>query len=344
MVTMPLRFCRAKYNYSVDNSTGIVTFTNQSFTAQANYIWSFGDGTYSVDSNTIHTYQSGWYYVCLNLYNTDSSCSDVTCKYILIQKPTPTPCVADFTYEYDSIDSKIVHFSNLTFSDSSISVIWLFPGDGTDTTLQPTYDFQAVGNYKVCLLASGPVCADSVCKIIEVIEILPACDAQFTYQLFADTVEGGSPRIAVFTNQSTGDHLTYEWLVNDSLVSQSKDPVYYYPEDGSYKVCLVARNQQFCSDSTCTMINIVSEPVGLADLSSTGLGLFPNPATTEIVINSGVSAIERIRISNMMGNTVYEGSPEGATATISLANWAKGMYLVEVKTTNQLIRKKLTKL
>lgn len=344
VIVMPARYCLAQYTYLVNNTSGEVQFTNQSTGVNSEYIWSFGDGvSFSTDANPIHTYENGWYYVCLNIQNPDSSCSDVDCHFIRIQKPTPTPCIADFNYEYDTVNSKIVHFSNQTFSDSSTSVIWLFPGEQTDTTNQPSFDFQTVGNYTVCLLVSGPLCADSICKTIEVIQVLPVCDANFTYQLFKDTVTGGTPRIAVFNNQSVGNNLSYEWYVNDSLVSINQDPIYYYPTDGFYKVCLVASNQNLCSDSTCQQITILSS-TGIENAQDCGISISPNPALTEVRIDvtDCMEQVEHLTIYSMMGTLAYEQSAEITSVTIPLANWAKGMYIVEVKTTHYLIRKKLS--
>jgi PKD repeat protein len=345
-ITIPPRYCRARYSYSVNNTTGVVSFTNQSIGDQNSYIWSFDDGgALSTDTNPVHTYESGWYYVCLNIQNADSSCKDVACNYIRIQKPTPTPCVADFSYAYDTLNSKIVHFSNETFSDSSISVIWLFPGDQKDTIHNPSFDFQFTGNYTVCLLVSGPLCADSICKTVEVIEILPVCEAVFSYKLFADTVNGGAPRIAVFDNQS-GNNVTYEWWMNDSLVSVVKDPVYYFADNGTYKVCLVVKNQQFCTDSTCELINIQSVPLAIREETQRcPVKLSPNPAETTVSIDLDdcMEPIEYIRIYNMLGTTEYIRYSTGSPVIIPLENLNKGLYIVEVKTTHFLIRKKLNK-
>jgi PKD repeat protein len=347
-ITMPVRFCAAKYTYSIDNNTGTTEFTNMSSGSDMNFIWSFGDGvSFSTDSNPTHTFNTGWYYVCLNIKNGDSSCGDFICQYIRVQKPTPGPCIADFDYSYDSLNSRIVHFSNTTFSDSSTNVIWLFPNDERDTAQQPAFDFEQVGNYTVCMLVSGPLCADSICKTIEVIDILPACKADFTYRLFADTVMGGSPRIAVFTNLSTGTHVSYKWLVNDSLVSEEQAPLYYYPEDGLYTVCLIAYTQNSCFDSICKSISIISNPSGVDEqLHSCSISILPNPAYNEVSVEAGTfgGSVQTICVYDLLGNMIIIQETEKYGMTIPLTNLAKGIYIIEVKTSNNLIRKKMSKL
>jgi PKD repeat protein len=345
-VVIPRRFCKADFSYLTNSLTGEVQFTNTSIGHNSSYIWSFGDGvSFSTDTNPTHIFENGWYYTCLNIQNTDSSCSDVTCNFIRIQKPTPSPCVANFDYTYDSINSKKVYFFNQTFSDSSVHVIWLFPEGKTDSSEQTSHTFNTVGNYTVCMLVSGPLCADSVCKTIEVINILPVCDAEFSYQLFADTVLGGAKRIAVFANHSNGNNLAYKWLVNDSLVSDEVNPVYYYPQNGTYKVCLVAYSQNFCSDSMCQNITIQSSTTGITEVNNRCLlNLSPNPAQSEVLVDLEYckEEVDYICVYNAMGtNRVSIVKPQSATR-ISLTGWAKGMYIVEVKTSGNLYRKKLS--
>jgi PKD repeat protein len=344
-ISIPPRYCLARFSYSVDLA-GQAQFTNTSVAHNGSFLWSFGDGvSFSTDSNTSHTYGNGWYYACLNIRNNDSSCSDVTCSFIRIQKPTPSPCVANFDYAYDTSNSKKVYFTNRTYSDSSIHVVWLFPSEKIDTLEQTDFTFPSVGNYTVCLLVSGPLCADSVCKMIEIITIIPTCDAQFTYQLFADTALGGGKRIAVFNNQSNGTNLAYKWLVNDSLVSEETNPIYYYPADGNYEVCLVAYNLNFCSDSMCK--NILIESVGLADQPKPcSVTLSPNPTQSDffVEVESCNEVVEYICVYNAFGDMVTKQIQQTPVTRVSLLNWAKGMYIVEVKTSNNLYHKKLTKL
>src|SRR5690606_7145085 len=78
-LTIPLRFCKSDFSYEVEPLTGTVTFTNKSVGYNSTYLWSFGDGvSFSTDSDPIHVFDNGWFYICLNMRNSDSSCSDVT--------------------------------------------------------------------------------------------------------------------------------------------------------------------------------------------------------------------------------------------------------------------------
>jgi PKD repeat protein len=348
-VNMPAMFCKATFSFTVNNATGEVQFTNNSVGNNLSYYWSFGNGTgIFTQPDQVHTYNTnGWYYACLNLYNTDSSCSNVGCEYIRILKTPPNPCFVNFDYEYDSLNSKKVYFTNSTISDSSVRTFWLFPNGETDSTDQVVYEFDSVGDYSVCMLVSGPSCIDSVCKTVEIINILPTCEALFTYSLFSDSANGTASRIAVFNNQSDGTNLSYQWLVNDSVFSETENPIYYYPRDGVYKVCLVAYIRNLCVDSICADVPVISNSVAENNANECSFNLLPNPATQQTLVsinNLCNHTIDYICVYNLLGAIVFYQKEQSNTITIPMLDWPQGLYIVEVRSNNTLIKKKLSKL
>jgi len=76
--------CEAGFTVTLDtlnNTPNVYIFENTSTGNYTNLIWDFGDGSYSQESNPIHTYaDSGTYEVCLSIFNNDSiSCSNSYC-------------------------------------------------------------------------------------------------------------------------------------------------------------------------------------------------------------------------------------------------------------------------
>ncbi|GAB6011772.1 T9SS type A sorting domain-containing protein [Viscerimonas tarda] len=71
--------------------------------------------------------------------------------------------------------------------------------------------------------------------------------------------------------------------------------------------------------------------------------VFPNPVENELNINvSGI--IEYIRVFDMLGQQVYESAGlQSSTAAIPVQAWAKGVYLVVVKTERGLFTDKIVK-
>ncbi len=62
-----------------------IVFGNQSINANT-YNWTFGDGYYSYDFSSTHSYDNtfGWQKICLEVYVADAPCRDTTCKRVYI--------------------------------------------------------------------------------------------------------------------------------------------------------------------------------------------------------------------------------------------------------------------
>lgn len=114
--------CSIHASYSYQRSTqnpNLIYFTNLSTpTSDIHYTkWSFGDGTYSYDFNTTHTYAtSGLYNVCLTVRRSTSSndCGDDTCINIQIQASS-TPCNIKSSFSYQEIPNNPIKFTSLIF-------------------------------------------------------------------------------------------------------------------------------------------------------------------------------------------------------------------------------------
>jgi PKD repeat protein len=307
LIRIPPAYCVADFTYAVD-LTGKADFVSQSVGRATKHFWSFGDGSYASDSVTTHTFTTnGWYYVCLNTTNTDSTCNDVHCEFVRVNKPSPEPCVAIFDYVYDSLNTKLVHFKNYTTGDTAITYVWLFGDDATSTQKEPSYLFSTLGNYRVCLLVSGPNCADSVCTVVEILQILPTCEAAFDTRMFADSVNQ-TARIAVFTNLSTGENLSYEWSFGDDSTSTEFAPIHYYPQNGMYTVCLTVSNGALCSDSVCTLIEILPN-TGIDQPTETQtLTAYPVPIANQLIVEwqSYQSGECSLLFSDMQGRIVHK--------------------------------------
>lgn len=76
------------------------------------------------------------------------------------------------------------------------------------------------------------------------------------------------------------------------------------------------------------------------------VSVYPNPFTSEIVIN--VSDLEEpvsVEVTDLLGKTLYKksiGSIHQWTIPVQ-ADWAKGIYIVNVKTDHYQISKKLVR-
>lgn len=343
-IVMPPVYCKALFTYVVDQNTRKADFTNISSGVNLTYLWSFNDG-YSTAENPSNTYTSnGWKWVCLNITTADSSCKNTYCEHVRIDKVSPTPCAADFFFEIDTINPKLVHFYNSTIGDTGITYFWLLAEDTTSLE-NPSHEYSDTGYFTVCLLTSGQNCADSICKTVEIFPIVTVCDAAFSYALYPDSGSNASNRIAVFSNSSDGENLSYTWNFGDgSAVSTIAAPVHYYPVDGEYTVCLKAYNTaKACEDSVCKVITIVTDSttgIGSTDFQLNNITVYPVPFTDLLTLDfsSAGSGNLKLNIYDMIGKTRYttQGKLEQGLNHIEIntSGLSRGLYLLELETGN----------
>lgn len=126
----------------------------------------------------------------------------------------------------------------------------------------------------------------------------------------------------------------YQWYLNgEPIVDQTGQDLIVYETTGSYQVEIV-------SNSGCMAI---SDPVvitlGLDEISE-DLGIYPNPSTKFISINS-TEEILNVSMYNNAGKLVKSFGP---SSIYQIGDLPSGTYILEVKTKNELHRSRLVKL
>lgn len=141
------------------------------FTANTNnlglfYYWNFGDGNTSNSTNPSHTFSTaGTYDVCLTVEDTVASCIDTICQTITVGTP-PVSCDANFAFIQDSTNSSQIYAWNLS-NGTNLSYSWDFGDGGTSNQQYPTYNYQNIGTYTICLTVSDVSgCNDTYCDSI----------------------------------------------------------------------------------------------------------------------------------------------------------------------------------
>ncbi len=178
----------AGYTYYPDNNHPLtIYFFDMSYdTGEVQWYWNFDDGHTSRQQNPSHTYQTGgFYYVSLTVTDSSGYCQDTYGGLISVDD-SANSCIADFTFELDSISNTPYTYY---FTDKSKGEInrweWDF-GDGAYSQEQnPTHVYADSGMYQVCLTAGSDdsvhYCEDTWCQWIETPEYYT-----FGGQVFAD--------------------------------------------------------------------------------------------------------------------------------------------------------------
>ncbi|MCB9235957.1 MAG: PKD domain-containing protein [Bacteroidia bacterium] len=313
-------------NFTSSVSSLTASFTDMTSPAAVSWQWDFGDGNTSTQQNPSHTYAtSGSYTVCL-IANTTCS-ADTVCKTVfLCQVPT-----AGFT---SGVTSLVGSFSDQ--SQFATSWLWQF-GDGQTSTLQnPTHQYNTVGSYNVCLIASNSCASDTFCDSI----------------LLCTSVVSGfnwtnSNMVYNFTDNSSGTPVAWHWNFGDGGTSTQQNPTHTFANAGSFNVCLTTYNA--CGDSNL-LCNSVSVLVGITpDLWSGTMEVFPNPAR-DLIHLTATHVQEKeltVRLISPLGSLVLERkiSVSGGQANldIPLDGLASGMYSILLQGDSGTISRKILK-
>lgn len=226
-------------------------FTNTSTNATT-YDWSFGDNSLSIAANPSHTFtDTGFYEVCLNVYNASTGCQNSSCQDVLIV----AELTADFTY---TLDGFTANFTNN--SEGADEYFWFVEPtiEGFDTNF--TYEFPGTGSYQVCLYAFSEVSLQfaEYCETILIVQgIIPVGTCTNSADFEADVIN----MTATFNDTSVGSYTQVFWDFGDGNSSIEPNPSHTYNVVGAYTVSLtITDDDGSCQEISTQTINI-TEPI-----------------------------------------------------------------------------------
>ncbi|MEL6851747.1 MAG: PKD domain-containing protein [Bacteroidota bacterium] len=221
----------------------MVDFTNTSQQATT-YFWDFGDGNTSTAASPQHTYTDPGIYT-VQLIVSDGICADTLIRTDEVEVVGPS---ADFSVNIQTGCSPLpVEFSDMSTADAGASLtnwIWDFGDGGSGLGPNPTYTYNAPGDYTVSLtVVDSRGCVDSISKVSFVQPTFPTAD--FTS---ADTLTcPGS--LVQFQNLSVGNGISSVWDFGDgSPTSNATHPVHLFPNSGSFTITLSVTDANGCTD------------------------------------------------------------------------------------------------
>jgi PKD repeat protein len=231
-----------------------VQFLNQSTGQITSYLWDFGDQQTSIETNPTHTFAADGTFT-VTLTSIGPGGQKTTQAVITVSKPVGAP-VSAFTSDKTSGDIPLtIQFTNA--SQGQINTYeWSF-GDGTTSAEQsPSHTFDTPGSFAVKLTVTGSGGSNSTETVINATQPITVPDAVFVQ----DTSAGDAPLTVQFTNQSTGDDLSYTWDFGDnSGLNNEISPLHTYNDPGTYTVILTASNSSG-ADTAQTSISVNTPP------------------------------------------------------------------------------------
>ena len=154
---------------------------------------------------------------------------------------------------------------------------------------------------------------------------------------------------ASFSNTSTGltSHFidassnasSFTWNFGDnSSISSQQNPTHTYVTPGTYSVILTSCNGN-CCDDTSMLIGVVS---GITELDlNKSISIYPNPTNNTLFITSTSQQLQTLAVYNLSGQKLLEQS---FTPQIDVTNLTNGVYFIEVKSKEDLVRKRFLKM
>ena len=222
IISSPVAIFTSSINYNT------VSFVNGSSNA-LNYVWSFGDGQTSTQTNISHIYTSqNTYNVVLTAYNT---CDTVSYSKKIVLNSLPKAAFSSNTVDYCTPAS--VQFFNNS-SNNATNYFWQFTGGtpNTSTDLNPIIVFNSPGVFNVTLISKNGVGADTITKTAYV-RVNSKPSASFIYKNNGTSIG--------FENQSLGG-TSYTWDFGDGKSSVETNPQHSYSTSGNFIVTMVATN------------------------------------------------------------------------------------------------------
>ncbi|MFH2095747.1 MAG: PKD domain-containing protein, partial [Bacteroidota bacterium] len=243
-----------------------ISIANTSSAGTWNYLWDFGDDSYSSLQNPItHFYHDfGTYDIMLIVYS--NYCSDTINQTVEL---TPPPPIAMFTGGGMGCAPLTVDFTN--YSQFAESYTWDF-GDGTGSSqVSPEHIYYEVGVFTVTLTVTGYNGDEDTYIGTSVVEVFQNPVAYFTV---TPSVVYLPDQPIKCTNLSENAN-SYIWNFGDGGSSTEKNPTYYYTEEGEYDITLEAKSEDNCLDIYTIYRAVIAEAVGSIEFPN---AFTPNPS------------------------------------------------------------------
>ncbi len=344
--------CLASYNFERDSINPLkLKFHSNSIGDSLSYLWAFGDGTFSNQTNPEKVYlDSGKYNICLTVTRPSSNGSSKFCNEFV---------VGNFVNTFKSVFSYNVNTPpNIQFwglwgvSNNRIKQIWDF-GDSTivEKNIYPSIvlkQYKDAGKYIVCLKQFDTIDLANTSSTCNIINVLPEwatnkCTAKF------NIIQQANPLRVVFNAFSnyTTNEAKYFWTFGDGDTSTLKNPSHQYKSNGTYTICLnVVNNDATCQMSHCVTELFLDPNVGMNESIGENLfDIFPNPVDDKLTIKRLALFGDKVEIQlyDLNGKLINKSIPENNSDIIEmeLSDLKTGFYILHIKGEEINFRKRI---
>jgi PKD repeat protein len=201
-----------------------------------------------------------------------------------------------------------------------------------------TIEVKTAGDYSVIVKSTSLNC-QATSKTVSV-KVNPGPTAKF-----AAPASVGILATVSFTDQST-NAISWAWDFGDGNKSSLQNPTNTFKDIRDVTVKLIVTAANGCTNSVSSPISVIT---GQEDLASNQVFAFPNPINGQVLtveIPSGLIPISA-RIVTTFGESLFAQefsvTSEKVVLQIPVSEFPAGMYIVQIKTKDGLISKKVIK-
>ncbi len=328
-----------------------IAFTNTSTgPTTPTFYWHFGDGDNDHVTNPTHVFDyPGTYWVCVTMYDDNHHACDTYCDSVVVTGIHHCHLEVHGTTQIATCDTCHDGWISLSLTNGTPPYTFLW-NDGSTNHYR---DHLAPGTYWVCVTDSNN------CHSCDTFHVgnhhySGTCHANFS--LHADTTH---PHHYWAVDASSGAApISYLWTWGDNSSDTISHPGHGYAAAGYYTICLYISDGHGCIDSMCIshqlnrMASASILSVDVVDAITTGIdnptngqlfGIYPNPVTDKVTIQSNGESFKEISIADVLGQTIYKETLDATSKIIDMSKFQSGIYVIQIKTDNSIITQKIMK-
>jgi len=95
--------------------------------------------------------------------------------------------------------------------------------------------------------------------------------------------------------------------------------------------------------ATCSFDITVNTATSIENIGNSSIAIYPNPTNEKLNINFGNENVKQIKLLDLKGRVIYQTEQINKTMSINLSDIKKGMYVLQIKTDNNILTQKIIK-
>jgi len=135
-----------------------------------------------------------------------------------------------------------------------------------------------------------------------------------------------------FSDLSANSPTSWAWTFPGGTPASSnqQDPLIQYEESGIYDVTLIVQNEYGSDTKSIEGYITVDSTIGIGELLESGLSVYPNPLSGNMLNVSSESLIQTIELYDYSGHRLIQKTLNTKNAGLSMNGIAKGIYFLKV--------------